>query len=219
MRLISWNCRSGTAERRLQQLARYAPDVVFLQECLPGCDHSRQVNGKKAVALLAHSDAYRHAVVEAQSRGGLASMAAHVDGPISFTALGVWAQAPHYAADVIQTLKAHDHALPWDSTIVMGDFNSGPRLTSPRVTKSHQGLLDAFHARGMKSAYHEFHDIDHGEEDDPTYFHLGKRSAPWHIDFCFIPDRWVSRLRNVTVVGSASWKPASDHRALLVDLQ
>jgi endonuclease/exonuclease/phosphatase family metal-dependent hydrolase len=145
-------------------------------------------------------------------------MAARVDGPISFFALGIWAQAPNYSSDVIETLKVHDRVLSWESTIVVGDFNSGPRLTKPKVTTRHRRLLDAFHARGLTSAYHEFHRIDHGEEDDPTYFHLGKRSSPWHIDFCFIPRDWTPRIRNVTILGSASWRPSSDHRALLVDL-
>jgi endonuclease/exonuclease/phosphatase family metal-dependent hydrolase len=218
VRLIAWNCRSGTADRRLTQLARYSPDVVFLQECQPGADHCRRINRRKAIALLAHSPAYAHTTIARQSGTGLASMAVRIEGPLSFTALGVWAQAPHYAMDVIQTLQGYDRVLPWDSTIVFGDFNSGPRLTSPKVTRRHQRLIDAFEARGLKSAYHEFHNVAHGQEDDPTYFHLGKRSSPWHIDFCFIPARWTSRLRNVTLVASASWKPASDHRALVVDL-
>jgi endonuclease/exonuclease/phosphatase family metal-dependent hydrolase len=219
MRLITWNCRSGTVERRLRQLVRYAPDIVFLQECRPGADHSRRINGQKAIALLAHSDAYSHTIVKNPSSSGLASMAAIIDGPISFAVLGIWAQAPNYSADVIQTLKAHDRSLSWKSTIVLGDFNSGPRLTSPKVTTSHRRLIDAFESRGLKSAYHEFHGVDHGKEDDPTYFHAWKRSAPWHIDFCFIPDSWSKRLKNVTILGSASWKPASDHRALLIDLE
>jgi endonuclease/exonuclease/phosphatase family metal-dependent hydrolase len=191
---------------------------VFLQECRPGADHTRRINRTKAVALLAHSDDYRHAIVDARSGIGFASMAARIDGPIAFSALGVWARAPNYAADVIETLEVHDRVLSWESTIVVGDFNSGPRLTAPKVTTSHRRLLEAFHARALTSAYHAFHDVEHGNEDDPTYFHLGKRSAPWHIDFCFIPDRWIARLKTVSIVGSASWKPSSDHRALLVDL-
>lgn len=146
-------------------------------------------------------------------------MAARIDGPLRFTTLGIWAQGPNYATDVIQTLTAHDAAMSWESTIVVGDLNSGPRLTAPKVTKSHQRLIDAFNARKLRSAYHEFHNIEHGQEDDPTYFHLGKRSAPWHIDFCFIPTSWVTRLTNVAIVGSSSWKPSSDHRALLVDME
>src|SRR6185295_8842547 len=66
LRIITWNCHSGSVEQRLDDLADYRPDVVFLQECAPldrrrrpGLVCSRRINDRKAVALFAASDACR----------------------------------------------------------------------------------------------------------------------------------------------------------------
>ena len=217
MRVIAWNCRSGTVEQRLKQVERYTPDVLFLQECGADANCCRQVRGRKNIALMAPTGTLSTiAVPPTAGRGSIAARIAP-SGSRPFVALGIWAQSPNYSADVIHTLDSY--RLPWKSTIVLGDFNSGTRLPSGKVSTSHAAMLAAFERKGLISAYHAFHDVDHGEEDDPTYFHLGKRASPWHIDFCFVPREWRERIRNVTVLSVSSWKPSSDHRPLLVDLE
>src|SRR5437762_929170 len=105
-RLVTWNCRSGAVNARLTDLAAFAPDIVFLQECapaetLPFSGHvlTRRVNAKKGLALASLSSDYEIAEVRTEGTRTLPSIFATVTGPdardgdrVSFSVLGLW---PH----------------------------------------------------------------------------------------------------------------------------
>jgi hypothetical protein len=38
-----------------------------------------------------------------------------------------------------------------------------------------------------------------GHETSPTHFHRRAVTSPWHVDYCFVPEAWVTRLSNVHV--------------------
>jgi endonuclease/exonuclease/phosphatase family metal-dependent hydrolase len=52
----------------------------------------------------------------------------------------------------------------------------------------------------------------------PTYYHQRHSGDPWHIDFCFIPERWASKVVRVDVFDGEPWSALSDHRPLVVDV-
>ena len=226
LRLVTWNCRSGSVAARLDELRVLAPDIVFLQECDPArggrvasvvC--SRNLKTRKAIALCA-TDPCRCSARTLPAGSGRAAIAATVLRPIRFTAIGVWAQATHYADDVIRTLRAHASIVRDRPAIVFGDFNSGTSLVrSGSTSRHHQRLVDEFDALGLVSAYHAFHRVGHGHESDATYFHQFNAGKPWHIDFCFVPRSWASRLDNVAVIDGDEWRARSDHLPLLVDVR
>jgi endonuclease/exonuclease/phosphatase family metal-dependent hydrolase len=226
LRIVTWNCRSGLAAKRLSELAEHEAHVVFLQECRPSETLSpphvvcqRAINGAKGIALAVPAASY-HCVPRALPGGsGRAVIAAQVLAPVPFTVLGIWAQGPGYADDVMLTLQAHADLLRTEHVVVVGDLNSGSRLDRRRsLTRNHKRLLDLCGELELVSAYHAFHRIDPGDESHATYFHQFKRSQPWHIDFCFIPRRWSSRLIRVTILDGRRWAKRSDHRPLLVEL-
>jgi endonuclease/exonuclease/phosphatase family metal-dependent hydrolase len=101
----------------------------------------------------------------------------------------------------------------------MGDLNMGSKLGKGR-RKTHRSaeVFAAFADLGLVSAYHAFHQCDHGAEPHATYRHLFKRRQPWHIDFCFVPEAWKPALTNVTVIDSRAWARRSDHSPVQVDL-
>jgi endonuclease/exonuclease/phosphatase family metal-dependent hydrolase len=141
-----------------------------------------------------------------------------VSGPVSFTALGIWSQGPRYVDDVMRTLRAYDRVLRAGPSIVMGDLNSGTNLAGTRSpSKGHLRMLGALADLGLVSAYHAFHDFEHGQERHATYRHHRKASRPWHIDFCFVPAGWV--VAGVEVLDGEDWAARSDHLPLKVDVQ
>lgn len=72
---------------------------------------------------------------------------------------------------------------------------------------------------GLTSAYHShFKDEPFGKEKRPTHFHRGKESAPFHLDYIFLPEAWTPRITNVTVGDYSTWHKVSDHAPLIVDL-
>jgi endonuclease/exonuclease/phosphatase family metal-dependent hydrolase len=76
-------------------------------------------------------------------------------------------------------------------------------------------LADEF---GLVSAYHAHFGTEHGNERHPTYYDRSKNGKPFHIDYCFIPQVWVSRLNCVTVGTKRDWGRFSDHVPITVDL-
>lgn len=224
LRLMTWNCRSGSVRECVSELARFEPDLVFLQECgapdaeaKPSVVCSHTLNGRKHVALVVGPPFL--VASTSSTLAGRAAVAAKVIAPIGFRVIGIWAQGPHYVDDVLRTLRAEEPAIRIQPTVVLGDLNSGTRLgRRASLTRHHGRLLDACADLGLVSAYHAFHGVEAGGETHATYFHQFKRQRPWHIDFCFVPRPWASGVINVAIIDGRYWARRSDHRPLLVEL-
>jgi endonuclease/exonuclease/phosphatase family metal-dependent hydrolase len=227
LRLIAWNCHHGSLAARLADLANYRADIVFLQECGPAGNHpvagqfiSRMVGARKSIALGSPSGLYPVAELECPQGAGRACVAAAVSGPASFTVLGIWSRGPGYANDVMQTIEAHGDLLRRGPAVVMGDFNVGARLSGERTPgKGHRRIVGALADVGLVSAYHAFHEVEHGRERHATYCHQFKPVLSWHIDFCFVPVTWIECVAGVRVMAGARWAKRSDHFPLMVDLR
>jgi len=207
-------------------LAPFAPAIVFLQECRPaetlpltGPLIVQHVNAQKGIALASLDGPYQLARLRARANRGKAVVGATVAGPVSFTAVGIWSQGPCYVDDVMRTLQAYDRVLRSGSAVVMGDLNSGTNLNAKKSpSKGHSRIVAALHDLGLVSAYHAFHDTEHGHEAHPTYRHQRNASKPWHIDFCFVPADWVPNLVAVDVLDGNEWTARSDHLPVKVDV-
>lgn len=104
--------------------------------------------------------------------------------------------------------------------VVLGDFNSSAVFDrTQRPEYSHAALVRRLRGEfGLVSAYHTHYRVEHGSEAHPTYFHQWKENAPFHLDYCFVPETWAPRIRSVEVGTWAAWEGRSDHRPLLVNL-
>lgn len=226
VRLIAWNCHHGSISNRLTELARYAPAIVFLQECTPVDEVpslnrfvTQRVNDRKCVALGSLGATYQIVKLRSRANCGRAVVGATVAGPISFAALGIWSQGPGYADDVMKTLDAYRNVLRSGPAVVMGDLNSGTNMVGKKSTRGHLRIVNALADLGLVSAYHAFYHVEHGHETHPTYRHQRKPSKPWHIDFCFVPANWIENLVSVEVLDGEAWTARSDHLPLKVDIR
>ena len=226
LRLLTWNCHHGALDACLADVSELSPDVAFVQEWMPSTSAllpagvvGRQVRPRKGIALTAVNAAYTLTDIAIPAGAGQATIAARVTGPVSFTAIGLWAQTPKYVDDVLQSVTASAELIRSGPTVVMGDFNSGTNLGgTPALTRGHLRIVDGLGALGLVSAYHAFHKIDHGREPHATYRHQFKASQPWHLDFCFVPKAWAERISAVEVISRDKWDERSDHRPVQVDL-
>jgi exodeoxyribonuclease III len=227
VRVISWNCHHGEITTRLSELARYSADLVFLQECAPqrstpavGHFCTTPIGTRKSIVLGSPNPKYQFTAAGFRLNAGRAAVAARLTGPTSFAALGIWSQGPKYVDDVLRSLDAYSDVVGSRRAIVLGDLNSGTDLRKRGApTKNHARLLDAFAHLGLVSAYHSFHEIEHGHESHATYHHQFRPAQPWHIDFCFVPQIWAPFLQRVKVITGPRWFQRSDHLPLCVDIQ
>lgn len=223
MRLATWNCSrgSGDAAVRAAEVADLAPDITVLQECaVPGtaARHVVWLGGKVdhgvAVVVLSPFTAFRlddQAVDESAYR-------CRIEGPRSFNLLAVWAKKPRYVSSIYSCLDRHRDWLLDGPTVIAGDFNSHARWDRngrPNHTDLVTRLRDEF---GLVSAWHSFPG-NQGKEEPATLFHLWKAERPYHIDYIFIPEWWVSAVTRCWIPDDPAGARRSDHRPVVVELE
>jgi hypothetical protein len=145
---------------------------------------------------------------------------AFVRGPVDFNLLAVWAKPvnrpPRYVTPLLRGVRAYARFIRSGDTVLLGDLNTARFLS---YGDSHmefvQFLADEF---GLVSAYHAYFGADHGFERHPTYYDRSKNGKPFHIDYCFIPQTWLPKLKSVTVGPRRGWASWSDHVPVIVDV-
>lgn len=226
MRLVTWNCCSGDVYTRLKQLARLTPDLVVLQEV---AQPTPRVNGpvvdwrgtsaRKGVAIVSCTPGYALTPVDASPDVAPRTAAAVAHAREPFLLVNLWAHPrPSYADDAIATIRAWRALAPGLPLVVAGDFNV--ELRAPFATAQHRRLGQCLHDEcGLVSAYHAHHGLPYGADGEvPTYRHLRNARRTWHIDYCFLPAAWASRIRSVDVVDGRAWRTRSDHSPVVVDV-
>lgn len=222
MRIVTWNCCRGDTDAKAKLLSWYAPDITLLQEC------SRQLSADTEACLWeGAAEKPGVAIVVGAgftvTRGPRDPMISHSVFPFivesaqsRLNVVAVWAMPePNYVAAIQAGLDAYGDFIRSGSTIIAGDFNSGPTLKASGAAEAHAelcrrlgqdfGLASSFHAAtgGVQA-------VEAG-----TYFHKRDKSRPYHIDYCFVPREWASRL--LVRLGGVDEYTESDHRPIFVE--
>jgi exonuclease III len=234
MKLVTWNCQ-GSLRTKLALLRSLAPDLVIVQESedLSRLERSDLLAGlqtrawfgtpgKKGIAVLSpHSLTLQVAAAYDASIDHCVPL--HVSGSIQLNLLAVWTkqhrQKQHsYIGQLYRAVAAYPAFLHAAPALVMGDFNSNAIWDDERPRTNHTAVVARLHAAGLVSAYHAWSGDAQGQERTPT-FHLYRNLArAYHIDYCFLPARWMPHVTAVTIGPYDPWCQASDHRPLCVDL-
>jgi endonuclease/exonuclease/phosphatase family metal-dependent hydrolase len=137
---------------------------------------------------------------------------------VAFNVLVVWAKphlrAGHYLDSLYRGIEGYRDFIESDDTVILGDFNSAAYFG-----EGHLRFVDMLREDfGLFSAYHEYHNLNHGDETHYTYFDRTKKGKPFHIDYCFVPQSWLRRLKRVTVGRHNEWADLSDHVPLIIEI-
>jgi exonuclease III len=226
MRLITWNCCRGPYAKKVPLLDPFAPDIAVIQEC------ARPKNAPSNCLWFGDNPNQGIAVqaVEPYSLHPLPTLAASpkyfvpvsVIGPVKFTLLAVWAMGgkPYpYVEAVVKAVEIYRDLLLGSPAVVIGDFNSNAIWDAHHTADlSHSGLVRLLDKLGLISAYHAKHNEEHGCESKPTFFFQWQQDRPFHIDYCFIPQAWASKITRVDVGSYEKWCQHSDHRPVFVEV-
>ncbi len=231
MKLITWNCQ-GAFRKKYSAIAGLKPDLAVIQECeclerLPWKQGS-----PPAQALWVGENPTRGLGVFSWTNlefglwEGMDASIRHcapvcVRAPFQFHLVAVWAMDHRdnrlsYSAQVYQAVAAYREFILAADTLFVGDFNSSPRTTPRSRIGNHTTLSNALAGLGMISAYHLYFHERQGQETRFTYFRGRKPDRPSHIDYAYIPTRWLRRLKQVEVGDPPAWLQLSDHCPLSV---
>jgi len=227
MRIVTWNACKGQFDRKIQLLDRLNADIAVVQEIASPMVRSGQVqwfgdNVNQGLAVVAR-EPYRVTALPQHEGTPKFVIPLWVDGPVSFVLFAVWTlgqqpmryvRAASTAIDIYKSIFTDHHV------VMLGDFNSNSIWDKHHPSDlNHSSMVKRLQSHEMVSAYHYVRDEAHGQETEHTFYLHWNEDKPYHIDYCFLPEKWAHGITNVEVGSFAAWQSNSDHRPLLVEVE
>lgn len=233
-RIASWNCQGGIPGKA-RFLASLQPDLAVIPEAGPRAlrelsmewapAHAALAGPRPQLGVFTFGDTTMQAREPHADDAHSPAIVADVAGRLPFAVLAVCARESgsgprhrRYAASLLAAIERHAGDLP-GPLVVAGDFNTAAALDEGRGLRAHRDVVDALAGLGLTSAWHHLAGLAHGAEDRGT-FHMYRHatSRPLHLDYCFVPDEWLPRLRTAWIGSADPWLTRSDHLPLVVDV-
>ncbi len=231
MVIVSWNC-NGALRTKLHVLETLAADVVVIQECEdPAAAKADAYRAWAANYLWVGTNKSRGLGVFAKP--GVKLTAVDLDAEQlqtflpcrindSILLLAVWtrqADSPtfRYIGQLWKYLMRHREALRGYNTIILGDFNSNVRWDRPDRWWNHSDVVKILGWGGLYSLYHHTRRVAQGSEPEHTFYLQRNLNKPYHIDYAFIPERWLEA-SSLDIDRPSDWLTHSDHMPLRIQL-
>ena len=232
MKLVTWNCQ-GAFRKKYPLIASQSPDLAVIQEC-ENPERIPWKQGNPPTAALWFGDkptrglgVFSWTNLEFEALPGYDETIQfvapiRVTAPFQFHLAAVWSKDHAnsklaYSAQIYQAIAAYREFILEADTLFLGDFNSSRRSTPRSRIGNHTTLTISLADLGMISAYHYRYQEKQGKETRGTFFRDRKTLKPAHIDYAWIPTRWLRRLKAVEVGDPADWLEHSDHCPLFVE--
>jgi len=233
LRLMTWNCQ-GAFRKKYPLVADLAPDLAVIQEC----EQPDRIPWKfgrppsfalwfgekptKGLGVFSWTD-LTFQPLEEYDRTIRFCVPIRVVSPYQFQLIAVWAMDHRldrhsYSAQVYQAIGLYRQFIQDADTVFMGDYNSSQRTTPSSRLGDHTNVTLDLHQLWLISAYHHFYLERQGQEKRWTYFRGRKLDRPAHLDYAYIPTRWLRRLANVQVGDPKVWLAYSDHCPVIVEV-
>jgi exodeoxyribonuclease-3 len=234
IKLVTWNCQ-GAFRKKFFPIAAMAPDLAVIQEC----EHPDRIKWKggqppssmlwfgekpaRGLGVFSWTD-FTFEPLEGYDASIRHCIPIRVVSPYTFQFIAVWAMdhkddRHSYSGQVYQAIGAYREFIQAADTALIGDFNSSTLTTPKSRLGNHATLTLDLHNLWLISAYHQFYHERQGQEKRWTFFHGRKQARHGHIDYVYIPSRWLRRLANVQVGDPQGWLQHSDHCPVIVEIR
>jgi exodeoxyribonuclease-3 len=241
VRLVAWNCNMAL-ERKFAALMRLQPDIAVISECaepsrlfermrpegLAGDPVWIGRNPRKGLAIFGFNG-HEVRLAEGFAHGLRYIAPVRVSGKASCNLLAAWAQ--NASAGVTRkmqlgplrrALARYRPFLEGADAIVAGDLNNNVIWHRPGWRINHGVAVATLARYGLVSAYHAMRGEAQGSEREPTlYWRDRMKDGPtYHIDYVFLPERWLPYLRELVIGSYEEWcgSGLSDHAPVIADI-
>lgn len=233
MKIISWNC-NGAFRRKFHVLDQYKADVYIIQECEnPELSNDQSYKNWATNYLWVGTSKNKGLGVFTSSDNTLSKLDVGLDhwadglkwfipfklnGDLDIVA--VWTQATptgeyRYIGQLYLLLENNLSIL--EDVFFIGDLNSNKIWDYKRKGKDHSACVSLMKSIKTHSLYHELTQELQGSETTPTFYLQKNPSKKYHIDYVFVPERYLARSKlEVGLIGE--WLELSDHMPLFIDL-
>ncbi|MEN9639014.1 MAG: hypothetical protein RLZZ262_882 [Bacteroidota bacterium] len=236
MKLITWNCQ-GAFRKKADIILQQRPDILVVQECehpdrlkfsatTPSPDNFYWYSdgGKKGIGLFSYSG-FKFELLSEFNPTFRYILPFRVTGNgHSITLIAVWAmnnkenRRARYIGQVWLAIN-HYKDLIGKSTILIGDFNSNRIWDKKDGVGNHSDVVNRLAERGIHSVYHKYFNVEHGQEDHPTFFLHRNKEKPYHIDYCFASADLYDKVASLELGTYENWMSHSDHIPLEINLE
>jgi exodeoxyribonuclease-3 len=241
MRLVAWNCNMAL-HRKFEALRRLEPDIAVICECaepvrllargelkgLSGDPVWIGRNPHKGLAIFAFNG-YAVRLLEGFHATLRYIAPVRVTGPSECNLLAAWAQNASagmtrklQSGPLRRALTKYKSFLHGQPAIVAGDLNNNVIWHRPGWRMNHGTAVAILESYGLVSAYHALRGEAQGRESAPTlYWRDRSKDGPtYHIDYVFLPERWLRHVREFTIGSFEDWcgSGLSDHVPVVVDI-
>ena len=206
MKIISWNCNMAYRNKE-KILLKFNPDtdIVVVPECEKfGEQTSKRLwfgdNPKKGLGIFSYSDDYQFELSALYDANFKYIVLIKIEGTISFNLLAVWTKNDErdknkaYTGQAWAFINKYKDDIFTRPTIIIGDFNCDKKLEdkTPWEGVGMTKIWDYLLKRNIDSVYHKHFNLGYGQEKDSTFFHIKKQDRPFHIDWCFASEDFLS---------------------------
>jgi exonuclease III len=216
----------------------HKPDILIIVEC----EHPDKLiyaedspkptdclwfgkNQHKGLAILSFST-YRFRVLPNHNEDYKMIIPLEVTGGhFNFNLFLIWAHNPDdkdgkYITQVWKAIAHYDDLLSSFPTMLIGDFNSNSIWDKDKSKLgSHSSVVSQLEDKGIYSTYHFHYNQVQGKEQHPTFFLYRHKDKPYHIDYCFVSNSMLGKLKSVEVGDYDFWIQYSDHVPLMVSFE
>jgi exonuclease III len=215
--------------KKTTKVLSFKPDILVLQECEQPEKVLKEIkigklsgflwfgdNPNKGLAVLSFNG-YKICPISAHNTDLKHIIPIRVEkGDTSFHLLAIWANNPGdkdgpYVAQVWKAVQHYKELMAAGPCMLMGDFNSNAIWDKEHKGKGHSAVVNNLRALGISSCYHHFNQCAHGAELHPTHYLYRHEDKAYHLDYCFVSDCFLQRLKQVEVGAYSEWKAQSDH--------
>src|ERR1051326_3352231 len=241
MRIVTWNCNMAL-HRKAAPLLALKPDIAVVCECAEpdqlrahaGMDWLQATpvwvgqNPHKGLAVLAFNG--YSAVLSEPYYPTLRHIApVRISGPTELNLLAVWAQKAsggvhrkHQLGPLRRALTRYRSFLLERPAVVAGDLNDNVIWDKPGWRHNYATKVQVMQRLGLVSVYHVVRGEAPGMELTPTHYWRDRRKdgPTYHIDYVFIPGRWVAKVTELSLGTFEDWcgSGLSDHVPIIVDI-
>lgn len=180
-------------------------------------------NQHKGLAIFSYGN-YRFRVLENHNESFKMIIPIEVTGgPFTFNLFLIWAYNPddndgRYITQVWKAITHYDELITDRPTMLIGDFNSNTIWDYKKHRMgSHSSVVKQLEDKKIFSTYHIHHKQKQGTEEHPTFYMYRHNHRPYHIDYCFVSEDLLDKVKSVEVGNYNDWIQYSDHVPLILE--
>ncbi len=236
MKIIEWNCQ-GAFRNKNEQIFSLNPDILIVAEC----ENEEKLkfgtltpepndflwygdNSNKGIAVFSYSD-YKFELMKEFNPDFKYILPIRVTGrQSSFILFAVWTvpnednKEAKYIGQVCLAIDYYSNFFQNDDIILIGDFNSNEILDRRNKIGTHMDVVNKLKEMKVTSLYHDKTGLKHGSEESPTFFLQRNKLKPFHLDYCFVSEKFLDNNFSFTIGDVDDWISISDHLPIVVDI-